>query len=112
MNFILGLLYGVFAQILTFIQLQGQFKYEWAKSNPLYMSLIGVPLSLLYLNSVKHMVAHFEGQLWPSRLLGFAIGAIVFTAMSWAWFREPLSLKTLICLGLALCIMGIQIFWK
>ena len=112
MNFILGLLYGVFAQILTFIQLQGQFKYEWAKSNPLYMSLMGVPLSLLYLGSVKHMVAHFEGQLWPSRLLGFAIGAIVFTAMSWAWFREPLSLKTLTCLGLALAIMGIQIFWK
>ena len=112
MNFILGLLYGVFAQILTFIQLQGQFKYEWAKSNPLYMSLMGVPLSLLYLGSVKHMVAHFEGQLWPSRLLGFAIGAIVFTAMSWAWFKEPLSLKTLVCLGLALAIMGIQLFWK
>jgi hypothetical protein len=112
MNFILGLLYGAFAQILTFIQLQGQFKYEWAKENPLYMSLLGVPLSLLYLQSVKHLVAHFEGQLWPSRLLGFAIGAIVFTVMSWAWFREPLSLKTLVCLGLAVCIMLIQLFWK
>lgn len=112
MNFILGLLYGVFAQILTFIQLQGQFKFQWAKDNPVYMALLGFPLSLLYLTSVKHMVAHFDGQLWPSRLLGFAIGAIVFTGMSWAWFREPLSLKTLICLGLAMGIMGIQLFWK
>jgi multidrug transporter EmrE-like cation transporter len=112
MNFILGFLYGLMAQILTFLQLQGQFKYEWAKQHPFTMSLIGIPLSLLYIQSVKHLVAHFDGQLWPSRLLGFAIGAVVFTGMSWVWFREPLSLKTLICLGLALCIMGIQLFWK
>ena len=112
MNFIVGLLYGIAAQILTFIQLQGQFRFQWAKDNPVYMALIGFPLSLLYLQSVKHLVAHFDGQLWPSRLLGFAIGAIVFTAMSWAWFKEPLSLKTLICLGLAVCIMLIQLFWK
>jgi multidrug transporter EmrE-like cation transporter len=44
--------------------------------------------------------------------MGFAIGAIVFTFMSWSWFREPLTVKTLICLGLALCIMLVQIFWK
>jgi len=112
MNFIIGLLYGIAAQILTFIQLQGQFRFQWAKDNPMYMALMGFPLSLLYLGSVKHMVAHFQGQLWPSRLLGFAIGAIVFTIMSWAWFKEPLSLKTLVCLGLAVCIMGIQLFMK
>jgi len=112
MNFILGLLYGIAAQIFTFIQLQGQFKFQWMKDNPFYMALMGVPISLLYLGSVKHLVAHFDGQLWPSRLMGFAIGAIIFTAMSWAWFKEPLSLKTLICLGLAVCIMLIQLFWK
>ena len=112
MNFLIGLLYGIAAQVLTFIQLQGQFRWSWAKDNPVYMALIGFPLSLLYLGSVKHMVAHFDGQLWPSRLMGFAIGAIIFTAMSWAWFREPLTLKTLICLGLAVCIMCIQLFWK
>jgi hypothetical protein len=34
MNFVLGFLYALAAQILTFLQLQGQFKYEWAKENP------------------------------------------------------------------------------
>lgn len=113
MNFIIGFLYGLMAQILTFIQLQGQFRWEWFKQHP-YMvaAIMGFPISLLYLQSVKHLVAHFDGQLWPSRLLGFAIGAIVFTIMSWGWFKEPLTLKTLICLGLALCIMGVQLFWK
>ena len=112
MNFVLGLLYNIFAQILTFIQLQGQFKYTWMKDNSLLLAAFGFPLSLIYIKSVKHMVAHFDGNMWPSRLIGFATGAIVFTAMSWAWFREPLSLKTLICLGLAVCIMLIQLFWK
>jgi multidrug transporter EmrE-like cation transporter len=54
----------------------------------------------------------YDGEKWPSRLLGFAIGAIVFTVMSWSWFREPLTLKTLVCLGLSVCIMLIQVFWK
>ena len=112
MKLLIGFSLGLLAQILTFIQLQGQFKFQWAKENPFYMSLLGIPLSLLYLQSVKHLVQHFEGQLWPSRLLGFAIGAIVFTGMSWMWFTEPLSLKTLNCLGLALAIMGIQLFMK
>lgn len=112
MNFIIGLLCGVLAQIITFIQLQGQFKYEWMKDNPLVMSLIGVPLSFLYILSVKHMVAHFDGNMWPSRLLGFSIGAMVFALMSRYWFDEPFTLKTVVSLLLALGIMCIQLFWK
>jgi hypothetical protein len=30
----------------------------------------------------KYMVEHFEGELWPSRLMGFSIGAIVFSYMA------------------------------
>lgn len=112
MNFIIGFLYGIIASILTFIQLQGQFKWEWFKNNPIILSLMGIPISLLYLGSVKHLVAYFEGQLWPSRLLGFATGAIVFTVMSYTWFGEPLTGKTLTCLFLAFCILTIQLFWK
>jgi hypothetical protein len=112
MNFILGLISGILAQIVTFIQLQGQFKYVWMKDNPLLVALIGIPLSLLYINAVSYMVKHFNGEMWPSRILGFSIGVIVFTIMSWLWFKEPLTLKTLVCLGLACCILAIQLLWK
>ena len=112
MNFIIGLLYGIIASILTFIQLQGQFKWEWFKHNTILVACMGIPISLLYLGSVKHLVEYFGGQLWPSRLMGFAVGAIIFTIMSYFWFGEPLTGKTLTCLGLAMAIMGIQIFWK
>lgn len=112
MNFLIGFLAGVVAQILTFVQLQGQFKYEWFKEHPFLVSCLGLPLSYIYLISVKYLVASFDGNLWPSRLLGFAIGAVVFAIMSSYWFKEPFSLKTAICLGLALCIILVQVFWK
>ena len=112
MNFIIGFILGIIANILTFIQLQSQFRWEWAKTHPFYMALMGFPISLLYLGSVKYMVAHFVGQLCPSRLLGFSIGAIVFSYMAHLWFQEPFTLKTGVCLFLAFCIMMIQLFWK
>ena len=113
MNFILGIIYAVIAQVLTFVQLQGQFKWDWMKEHPLIVACIGgVPISLLYIFSVKHLVVAYDGEKWPSRLIGFAVGAIVFTVMSWSWFREPLTTKTLLCLGLSVCILAVQLLWK
>jgi len=113
MNFILGIIYAVIAQGLTFVQLQGQFKWDWMKEHPLIVACIGgVPISLLYIFSVKHLVVAYDGEKWPSRLIGFAVGAIVFTVMSWSWFKEPLTTKTLVCLGLSVCILGVQLLWK
>jgi len=112
MNIFKGILYNVIAQILTFLQLQGQLKYDFLKNNMWFTVIIGAPLSLLYILSVRHLVAAYNGQLWPSRLIGFGTGVIIFTIMSYFIFKEPLSLKTLACLGLGVCIILIQIFWK
>ena len=62
--------------------------------------------------SVKYFVAEYDGELWPSRLIGFGIGTIIFTILSYIFFKEPLSTKTLVCLGLSFAIVAIQIFWK
>jgi hypothetical protein len=66
----------------------------------------------LYIQSVESFVEHFDGELWPSRLIGFGIGIIVFALMSYFLFNETISLKTFLCLILACGILGIQIFWK
>jgi hypothetical protein len=79
MNFIIGFSFGVLAQILTFVQLQGQFRWEWFKQHPMIISLMGVPISFLYIMSVEYMVSHFLGGLWPTGLMGFSIGAIGFS---------------------------------
>lgn len=109
---LLGVIFGVIAQIVTFFQLQGQIKYEWLKEHYWITVLLGIPISMLFMYSVKNMVIAFDGQMWPSRLIGFSIGAIVFTWLSWLIFEEPLTLKTIICLILALGILVIQLFWK
>lgn len=112
MRLLIGMILGALAQTLTFLQLQGQYKYDWVKSNFLWMALLGIPISLLYMYSVKYMVAAYDGELWPSRLIGYGIGVTVFILMSKLWFNEPVSAKTLICLLLSLAIIFIQLFWK
>jgi multidrug transporter EmrE-like cation transporter len=109
---LIGIVFGVLAQILTFFQLQGSTKFEWFKNNYLILVLMGIPISLLFIHSVKNLVLAFGGQLWPSRLIGFSIGAIIFTILSWLVFHEPLTIKTYICLFLALTILIIQLAFK
>lgn len=112
MNIIKGLLWGLVAQIATFLQLQGQMKYEFLKNNTWLTVMLGMPISYAFMQSVKHIVTAYNGEIWPSRLLGFGLGVIVFTTMSHFLFKEPLTLKTIICLMLGCCIIGVQIFWK
>ena len=112
MNIIWGILWGLAAQITTFIQLQGQLKYQWMKDYTWVVVLMGIPISFMFMQSVKNFVVGFNGEIWPSRLIGFGIGVIVFTVMSEILFKEPLTTKTGLCLILGLCIIAIQVFWK
>ena len=112
MNLLIGIIFGVLAQTLTFLQLQGQMKYTWFKNNYWLVVLMGIPISMLFMYSVKNMITAFNGQMWPSRLIGFSIGTTVFIIMSYALFREPVTAKTLICLLLSVVILCVQLFMK
>lgn len=112
MNLFLGFLYGFIAQSLTFIQLQGPLRWELLKSHKNWLLLMGLPISWLFMNSVKNFVIAFDGLIWPSRLIGFSIGIVVFTIMSQWIFSESLTLKTGVCLLLGIAILAIQLFWK
>jgi hypothetical protein len=112
MNIFKGFIFGLIAQILTFIQLQGQMKYDFLKNNLWFTAFLGVPISLLFMFSVRNLVTAYNGEMWPSRLIGFGIGVIVFAIMSYYMFKEPINTKTLVCLGLASIILLIQLIWK
>lgn len=109
---LIGIILGFLAQVTTFFQLQGSLKFEWFKNNYWFAVFMGIPISMLFMESVKQMVIAYSGQLWPSRLIGFSIGAIVFTWLSWWLFKEPLTMKTMVSLLFAIGILGVQIFWK
>jgi hypothetical protein len=112
MNIFYGVLYGVIAQILTFLQLQGNIKYGWFQKYPVIMLGIAIPISYLFIKSVEYFVAAYNGEIWPSRLIGFGIGVIIFTLMSKMLFGEPFTTKTAVCLALGTAIVLIQILWK
>jgi len=111
MNVVYALLLGALAQIISFIQLQGQMAWKFPRENPYVMMLLGLPISLIFIKTTKMLNEHFDAN-WPGRLIGFGIGVIVFTIMSWLVFQEHPTLKTLICLGLAVAIILVQIFLK
>ena len=112
MKLLLGMLVGVLAQTLTFLQLQGSHKYGWYEKYFWVILLASVPLGFLYIKSVQFFIAGFGGQIWPSRLVGFGVGVIIFTLMSHFLFKEPLDLKNGICLMLGFTIVLIQLFVK
>ena len=111
-NLTIALLLITFTQVVTYLQLQSQFFWEWSKNNTLLVSLIGVPISMLLIMYTKYCADAFNGEVWPGRLIGFAIGAIVFALCSKIFLNEAMTAKTVICLILATIILTIQIFWK
>lgn len=108
-----GILFGVLGQVLSFLQLQGQFKFPWIKENGvLFSCLASVPISLCFYYSVQNFVSYGKGEVWMGRILGQGIGVLVFTTMALLMFREPITTKTFVCVTLGICIILIQIFWK
>ena len=111
MKLINGIGLIIIAQVISFLQLQSQSRFQWAKDNPLIMMLLGLPIGYLFINSTR-IINDATGATWPGRLIGQAIGIIMFALMSWIMFKEPLTIKTSVCIALALCVVIIQIFWK
>jgi hypothetical protein len=111
-NLIISFVLVFIAQILAYFQLQGQFMFPWVKKNPIFISLLGVPISYILIKFTKYCADAFDGEVWPGRLIGFAVGAIVFALLSHFIMKEEFSLKTIVSLSLASMILLIQIFWK
>jgi hypothetical protein len=85
---------------------------DLGKNHPLLMSITGFPISILLIYFTKYCALAFDGQVWPGRLIGFAIGAIVFALLSHFIMNEPFNTKTIVCLFLAAGILLVQVLWK
>jgi hypothetical protein len=83
--------------------------WEWAKGTKsmLIMSLLGIPISMLMWYCTKIGYIGF-GNLWSVRFMGFATSMMVFPIMTYFYLSEPMTLKTIITMGLAIIIMIIQ----
>jgi len=107
-----GTLLFLLGQTLVWYQINGQFLTDWIKERPLTMSLLGIPISYVYIYATKDLVSYFNGDLWPQRLIGFSMGMIAFAFLTWIHFQQAITLKTAVTLALATAIVVIQIIWK
>jgi hypothetical protein len=99
-------------QLIVWFQVNGQFVWKWFDKNPILLSLLGVPISYMFILATKMAVEGFGGILWPQRLLVFALGIVSFTFCTYWFLGESLTMKTYISLTLALILVLIQLFWK
>ena len=81
----------IVSQILIWYQLNSQLVWKWAEG---YKSMIW--MSLL-------------GSLWSVRFMGFATSMMVFPIMTYFYLGEPMTLKVIATLILALIIMILQL---
>ena len=112
MLMIRGTLLFLIGQVCVFYQINGFLLSEWIEKRPLTMSLLGIPISYVYIYATKDLVNAFNGDLWPQRLIGFSMGMIAFAFLTWIHFHQAITLKTAVTLALATAIVVIQIIWK
>lgn len=112
LSVIIGTVLFILGQILIWYQTNGQFFSTWAKKNSLIMACIGIPISYLFIHATRLIVNGFDGAVWPSRLIGFSTGMLVFGTLTWLHLNQTPTLKTWVTLLLAAIIVGIQILWK
>ena len=110
-NIIFAILLYALGQTMVWFQSNSQFIMEFFKRNTLLVSLMGIPVSYIFIKATGLSYSGF-GQLWPGRMMGFAIGIIIFALLSASIMGESISLKTFICLLLSAAIICVQIFMK
>jgi len=100
----------VLANIIAFYQLNGQFYWKdsafW--NNGALMSIVGIPVGYMFFLATKYSYMHF-GFVWNMRMIGFGVGTIVFGIMAAMLLKEVPTLKTFICILLAIAIILIQV---
>lgn len=110
-GYVLTILLFVIAQILTWIQSNGQFMWESYKKYPFLIAfLFGGITSYLFALAHKHCYALFNGVVWPGRMFSFSSGIVIFTIMTWLFLGEAITLKTFLSIFLAALIIVIQFY--
>ena len=107
-----GMLVLFLTQVLAFIQTNGQFIWPWFKRNPILVAIMmGSVIGLGFIVSAEWITQYFD-TIWPARIMSFSLGVLSFTLLAWWLKGEPLTMKNVVSLMLALVITLIQIFWN
>ena len=107
---VLTIVIFILNNILIWYQLNSQLVWDWAKGakSMWIMSLFGIPISILFWYATKWGYIGF-GNLWAVRFLGFATSMMTFPIMTYFYLGEPMTLKVVVTIILAIIIMLLQL---
>jgi hypothetical protein len=103
---LIGIFWFVIGHICVFVQLNGQFKWDWFKKNEIIVASTGLIISYFFI------WAGMEGLLWPTRFIGFTIGMVIYALGVSYFFKEGITIKTWVSLFLCFILISIQIIWR
>ena len=93
--------------IIAWFHMQGQFKYEWAKSL-WWVVLGGIPISFAFYYGTRWYYEYFQNY-WYVRPMGFGMATIVFALLTWMILNEVPDTRTIISLFLSVIIIILQL---
>ena len=110
------LFWGISLLIVVYIiawhQLYGQFINDFFKRYQTILILLSVPCTWASIHAIRFITEHFNGEIWPNRILTFRIGIVMFTILTTIYFNERLTPKTLTLISLSALIVLLQVIWK
>ena len=104
---LLALGISLIGHIWAWFHMQGQFKYEWAKSI-WWVILGGIPISLCFFYGTRWYYEYFQNY-WYVRPIGFGMATFVFGILTWLILHEVPDTRTIIALILSAIIILIQL---
>ncbi len=109
---ILGIMFFFIGQTIGWFSMNAQFISEWWKDKPVVSAvMMGVPTSICFWHAYK-IIVESTGSAWTARFIGSAAGLIIFPILTWFLLGESMfTTKTMICFGLALLVLFIQLYY-
>jgi len=104
---IFALVLSVIGNIIAWFHMQGQFRYEWAKTW-WWIVFGGIPISFCFYYSTRWFYEYF-GNYWYVRPVGFGMATITFGILTWLLLNELPDTRTIICLCLSVIIIILQL---
>ena len=102
-----AVLLSVVGNIIAWFHMQGQFKYEWAKSI-WWVICGGIPISFAFYYGTRWYYEYFNNY-WYVRPIGFGMATITMGILTWLILDEIPDIRTIICLVLSVIIIIIQL---
>ena len=107
-----SLLLFVLGHIFVWMQLNGPIIWPAWKKYRFAISLLGVPITYIFMYATQNAITGYQGSFWPGRFTAFCCGITIFTIFTYVFKGEGINAKTAVSLTLAFTIIILQLFWK